>query len=303
MKKSVILMDGGMGQELIRRSGRAPTPLWSARVLLDNPQLVEDLHIDFIKAGAKFITLNNYTATPARLARDASPDLFTPIHEAAKKVALSARDKSGYDDVKIAGCLPPLLASYKPELVPSEADCLAQYRELVAAQMGGVDLFICETLATIREAFNAAKAVKETGLPVIVSFTLDDDNPAAIRSGESLMEAARALEPLGVAAVTVNCSMPETIKLAMPKLAKVVPMAGGYANGFQSIAALDAGGTVAGLKARKDLTPDIYADYALDWAEAGARLIGGCCEVGPAHIAAVRDELLQAGYEIAACEF
>jgi len=63
MEKSITLLDGGMGQELIRRSGAAPTPLWSTRVMLDNPELAETLHVDFIKAGAKVIALNNYTAT------------------------------------------------------------------------------------------------------------------------------------------------------------------------------------------------------------------------------------------------
>ena len=118
MIKSVVLLDGGMGQELIRRSGLPPTPLWSARVMLDNPALVEELHIDFIEAGAKVISLNNYTATPARLTRDANINLFEPIHQAAKKTAQSAREKSGASGVMIAGCLPPIVASYKPELSP-----------------------------------------------------------------------------------------------------------------------------------------------------------------------------------------
>ena len=170
MRESITLLDGGMGQELIRRSGAAPTPLWSTRVLLDNPELVEALHMDFIKAGAKAIVLSNYTATPTRLARDASIDLFEPIHEAAKRLALSARRKSGVEDVMIAGCLAPIVASYKPELVPDADVCLEQYRDLVAIQKSAIDLMFCETMATIREAVTAATAAREGGLPTIVSF-------------------------------------------------------------------------------------------------------------------------------------
>lgn len=298
MSKSVILLDGGMGQELIRRSGQPPTPLWSARVMLDNPDLVEELHIDFIKAGAKVITLNNYTATPARLSRDASVDLFIPIHEASIKTAKSARDKSGVSDVMIAGCLPPLVASYKPELVPDEKDCLEQYRDLVAIQKDGVDIMFCETIATIREAVAAVTAAREVGLPTQLSFTMDDENPERLRSGELLTDAVQAVTPYDVSAITVNCSMPETVTSAMPILADIFPKVGGYANGFQSIAPLDAGGTTEGLKARKDLTPISYARYALSWAEAGARIIGGCCEVGPEHIAAVKTVLEKEGYNI-----
>lgn len=140
--KSVILLDGGMGQEIMKRSGQAPTPLWSTRVMLDNPEIVEAAHFDFIKAGAQIIGLNNYTATPDRLARDASVDLFEPIHNAAIKTAHAARDKSGQAHVRIAGCLPPLFASYKPELVPSFEDCVARYQELVDIQNDGVN-FLC----------------------------------------------------------------------------------------------------------------------------------------------------------------
>lgn len=302
MNTSITLLDGGMGQELIRRSGLKPTPLWSTRVMLDNPELVETLHMDFIKAGAKVIALNNYTATPWRLERDASIDLFEPIHRAAKRIANSARDKSKSKDIKIAGCLPPIVASYKPDLVPSEADCLDQYRRLIAIQKDGIDLVFCETLATIREAVTAVTASTEEGLSTIVSFTLDDNDPTALRSGESLSDAIDAVTPFGVRAISVNCSMPETVTAAMPILTHKAAIVGGYANGFQSIAPLNAGGTTEGLKARQDLTPAAYAQHALNWAKAGAKIIGGCCEVGPSHIEAVKHVLNEAGYEIVGLE-
>lgn len=298
MGKSVILLDGGMGQELVRRSGKPPTPLWSARVMLDYPELVEELHVDFIKAGAKVIALNNYTATPARLTRDADISLFRPIHQTAIKIAKSARKKAGLPDVKIAGCLPPIVASYKPELAPCAEECLKQYKELVAIQKDSVDVMFCETIATIREAVAAVKASRDAGLLTVISFTIDDENPHKLRSGEALTDAIRAVTPFNVTAITINCSMPESITKAMPLLRSEFPHVGGYANGFQSIAALDAGGTVAGLKAREELTPEAYAQYALGWAEAGATIIGGCCEVGPDHIAQIDKTLRNAGYEI-----
>lgn len=300
MGKSVILLDGGMGQELVRRSGVSPTPLWSVRVMLDNPALVETLHIDFIRAGAKVISLNNYVATPARLTRDASLDLFELIHTAAINMARSARTKAGVPNVQIAGCLPPIIASYKPELTPSAEECLAQYRLLVAVQKDAVDVMFCETMATIREATAAATAAREAGLRTMVSFTLDDENPAQLRSGESLQDAVAAVERLGVEAVAVNCSTPETVSDAMPALVAAFPCVGGYANGFRSIAALNAGGTTAALKAREDLTPSAYAAYALQWADAGAKIIGGCCEVGPDHIAEMARVLRASGYDITA---
>ncbi len=300
MDKSIILLDGGMGQELIRRSGLAPTPLWSTRIMLDNPELAETLHIDFINAGAKVITLNNYTATLARLERDATIDLFEPIHSAAIDVAKSARRKAGVPGVMIAGCLPPIVASYKPDLAPNAESCLAEYRALVAIQKDAIDVMFCETMSTIREATAAATAASEAGLTTVMSFTLDDENPQHLRSGERLDDAVAGLAPFGVSAVTVNCSSPETVCAAMPSLASAFPMVGGYANGFQSIAPLTVGGTTAGLKARKDLTPDAYASYAMQWVNDGAQIVGGCCEVGPEHIAQLRKVLSGEGYQIRA---
>jgi S-methylmethionine-dependent homocysteine/selenocysteine methylase len=224
--------------------------------------------------------------------------LFEAIHSSAIKIARSAREKAGVSDVQIAGCLPPIIASYKPELTPGFDDCLAQYRRLVAVQKDAVDLMFCETMATIREGVAAATAAREAGLRTIVSFTLDDDNPAQLRSGENLVDAVAAVAPLNVDAVAVNCSTPETITAAMPALVAMFPCVGGYANGFRSIAALDAGGTTAALKAREDLSPAAYATYALQWANAGAKIIGGCCDVTPDHIAEVMRALNAAGYDI-----
>ena len=65
--RSIVLLDGGMGQELLRRTGAKPHPLWSARIMIDAPQAVEDLHLDYIRAGARTITLNAYSAEPCRL--------------------------------------------------------------------------------------------------------------------------------------------------------------------------------------------------------------------------------------------
>jgi len=298
MNRSVVLLDGGMGQELVKRSGQEPTPLWSARVMLDNPNLVQTIHEEYIEAGAKVITLNNYTATPERLSRDATVDLIKPIHQSAKHVASRARTRVGIKDLWIAGSLPPLVASYKPELTPSEEQCLGSYRELVALQKDGVDIFIVETASTIREAVAATRAVEEIGMLVWTSFTLSDEGDAKLRSGENLEDAMEQVISAGADAILINCSMPETIDRATHVLRHSCVPTGAYANGFTSIAGLDAGGTVKSLSAREDLSPEIYAKWGRKCVDAGLTIIGGCCETSPAHIAALRFELESAGYKI-----
>ncbi|EAW30365.1 hypothetical protein GP2143_09175 [marine gamma proteobacterium HTCC2143] len=297
----VVLLDGGMGQELLRRSSQKPHSMWSARVLLEEPEIVEAVHRDYIEAGARVITLNNYSATPERMAREGHPELFDILQKKAIDIAKRARDNSPRardHDIKIAGCLPPLFASYKPELAPNFEECLERYRVIADIQKADVDLFICETMSSIKEGTASAVAAASTGLPVWLGLTLEDNLEGRLRSGETLADAMAPIVDLGVEALLLNCSMPESINAAIGTLINGYDTVGAYANGFTSIAALKPGGTVEELQARQDLSPNGYAKFALSWVDSGAKIIGGCCEVGPAHIAELEQQLLAKGHEI-----
>lgn len=285
-----------MGQELLRRSSRETTSLWSADVMLNEPLLVRDLHLDFIKSGARVITLNTYTATPQRLSRENELGQLTHIHQAAMDAALGAIELSERDDVVIAGCLPPLVASYRPDVSLSFNESLKAYRQLVALQSPASDLFLCETMASINEARAACTAAAESGKPVWVALTISDYHPGLLRSGESLDEALKVLDSLGVEATLLNCSHPEAINGCWPQMRKMGKKIGAYANGFVSVGPLLPGGTVEQLEVRQDLSPLQYAEYAMGWAKNGASILGGCCEIGPAHIKALHGKLCLAGY-------
>jgi S-methylmethionine-dependent homocysteine/selenocysteine methylase len=294
---TVILTDGGMGQELLRRAQAPPTPLWSAGPLIDEPHLVHDLHVEFIRAGARVITINAYGATPERLAREGLPELFEPLQKRAIDLAHSAReDAQAGEDVLITGCLPPLFGSYHPSLTIPFEETLAIYRRIVAAQADGVDVMLCETMASAEEARAAAIAASESGKPVWLAWTLADDGPPRLRSGETLSAAADALADIPLAARLVNCSQPEAIAKALPELVALGGQVGAYANAFTSVDRLKHGGTVDVLDARDDLDPAAYAEFAMGWVAAGATIVGGCCEVGPEHIAVLRDRLRSAGF-------
>ncbi|TVO62442.1 homocysteine S-methyltransferase family protein [Spiribacter vilamensis] len=279
-----------MGQELRRRSQKPASPLWSTQVMLDEPELVTAAHRDFIDAGAEVITANTYAATPPRLERDGQPDWFESLHAAALDAAHRARDEAGRS-ARVAGCLPPLVASYHADVAPDDATCLDDYRRIVSVQASGIDLFIVETMSLTREAVAATRAARESGLPVWVAFTVDDENGHQLRSGEPLIDAARAVIDAGAEAVMANCSFPEAVTKAMSDLSGLGVPFGGYANGFTAAANLQPGGTVDALTAREELTPTAYAVHVRDWINAGATLVGGCCEIGPAHIAALREML------------
>jgi S-methylmethionine-dependent homocysteine/selenocysteine methylase len=298
----ITLLDGGMGQELIRRSPAKPTPLWSARVMLDYPDLVRQVHLENIRAGARVITVNAYSATRDRLEREGFGDRFEELQRTACELALRARDESG-EEVTIAGCLPPLTWSYRPDLVRPATETEPIYAEIAALQAPHVDLILCETMCAGEESLGAVRGAAATGKPVWVAWTVDDADGARLRSGETLAEADAMLDGLPVAARLVNCSKPEAVDQALPGLAALGGPAGGrcgaYANAFTEIAApFEPGTTVERLAARKDMGPETYAGFAIGWVGQGATIVGGCCEVGPAHIAEIARRLTAAGYEI-----
>ena len=301
----ITLLDGGLGQEISKRSKRDTHPLWSVKVMFDDPDIVTEAHLDFIKAGARVISLNTYTATPTRMLRqgaeDGLADRLAEAHDVAITLAQRAVKMAGNAPsrkVQIAGCIPPLVASFVAEVSKNYAESLLEFRTLVDLQKHAVDLFMIETMTNIAEATAALDAAKETALPVYVSLTLSDDASNRLRSGERLEDAIEALLAKKPNGIMLNCSMPEAITKAMPVLSTAGIRFGGYANGFTSIDQLKPGSTVDVLKARKDLTPEAYSNYVEQWIDHGATIVGGCCEVGPDHIRYLANRLESLGHEI-----
>jgi S-methylmethionine-dependent homocysteine/selenocysteine methylase len=281
-----VLMDGGMGQELIRR-GQPEGPNWSAQALIGTPDMVREVHEDYIRAGARIIVTNTYAVVRRRFSESEVPDRFAALNRLACEMARQARDNAD-PSVLIAGSLPPIYGSYRPDLVPDVSTIEPLYREQAEILAPHVDFFICETMSTGDEARGAVSGAASTGKPIWVAWTIADDDRACLRSGESLAEAWAALDGLPVSGLLLNCSSPEAITAAMPTLAALSDWpVGGYANGFKAIPdewfgprdGLDA------LGKRRDLTPDAYAEIAAGWIGSGAKLVGGCCEIGPSHIA------------------
>jgi len=297
--KDVILLDGGLGQEIYKRAQKPAHPLWSARAMMDRPDIVKKVHQDFIKAGAQIITVNSYSCTPTRLQRDGKLEWFEDLQQLAIKIARESRDDLGASagNVQVAGCLPPLVGSYTNDN-RSFQQLKEEYTKISAIQAPEVDLFIIETISNEKEARAAIEAALETGKRVLLSYTLSDEQPGRLRSGELLEEAVDALAGYPLNGLMFNCSFPETIAQGLEKIRNLTIPYGGYANGFTSVEPLKPGGTVDALTARADLDAEKMARHALDWIQQGASIVGGCCEVGPSHIEAIYQALLTEGYHV-----
>ena len=298
---SIAFLDGGLGQEIHKRSHQeASHPLWSVKVMHEEPEVVVNAHKDFLAAGAKVISLNNYTATITRLSRHGFGAKFSETHQLAIQLVNQAISESGIarDTINIAGCLPPLCASYVASDVLDYNQSYDEYCHLIDAQASGVDLFLAETLSSIIEAKAVIKALKNMGKQTFIGLTLSDDLSNTLRSGESLNEAIDSLSGDHIDALLVNCSYPEAIDKAVPLLKSSGLRFGGYANGFTSVKKLVPGSTVDKLEFRRDLTPEKYAEHVIRWVENGATIIGGCCEIGPEHISYLNHYLSIRGYDL-----
>ncbi|MGB0854128.1 MAG: homocysteine S-methyltransferase family protein [Pikeienuella sp.] len=286
----ITILDGSIGQEIVTRAPGEPTPLWGLEVMMSAPAIVREIHDDYFAAGADIATTNTYNALRDRLANNGVEDRFEGLHATACELAVAARDAAGRG--KVAGSLGPLGASYRPDLVPPASEAAPLYAEIAKLQAPYVDLFICETMSSVEQARGALMGAQTVGKPVWLAISVSDEDGTRLRSGEPVEDILPVVAELKPDALLVNCSLPEAVTAALPLLSGVSCPLGAYANGFTGItdAFKEDNPTVAVLKARTDLGPAEYAAFAQQWVDLGATIIGGCCEVGPAHIAALRDK-------------
>lgn len=293
----ITLLDGGMGQELVARAGADPGALWATRVMLDHPGLVRDIHQDYFAAGASLATTNTYNILHDRLIPHGLDALFHALHLRALAEAHEARATAGRG--LIAGSMGPLGESYRPDLTPPVAVSTALYAEKAALLAPHVDLILIETISSLDLARGALRGARTTDRPVWLSVSVQDRDGGRLRSGEPVAALAEVLQETPADAILANCSMPEAMSAALDGLKPFGLPFGAYANGFSEIEPHSHGTSAPAYCARRDLTPERYADFALSWVAQGATLVGGCCEVGPAHIRHLHARLLAEGHTVA----
>jgi S-methylmethionine-dependent homocysteine/selenocysteine methylase len=282
-----LVLDAAMGSDLDRRGLPTTLPLWSAVGLLERPDLVRQIHLENLLAGADVITTDTFRTT-ARTLRHAGID---PVRAAeldalAVQLAIDARTEAGRPEALIAGSMAPLEDCYRPTFETPPEVALTEHRaqagNLAAA---GVDLIMVETMPTAAEAEIALRAAIETGRPATVGFVCalpDRGQPVQLLSGETLHDAVARVSPLAPAAIFVNCAAPPVITAALRELRELTTLPiGAYAN-------VGHGDDERGWSPHGAITGERYAAHAADWIALGARVVGGCCGTHPAHTAALR---------------
>lgn len=290
MADKILILDGGMGRELERMGAPFQQPEWSALALMEGPDFVRQAHLNFIKAGAEVITTNSYALVPFHIGERRFATQGRSLADLAGRLAKQAVIESGRK-VKIAGSLPPLFGSYRPDLFEAKRAPML-LSTLIAGLSPHVDLWLAETQGSIAEVRAVQNALSGDGRPLWISFTLKDDDitgPPRLRSGETVEEAAKAALRLNAAALLFNCSQPEVMAAALTVAKGIVgariPL-GCYANAFPPMTE-EAEANEGLSPIRADLDPPGYSRFAAEWVQAGATMVGGCCGIGPTHIAAL----------------
>lgn len=294
MTGKIRILDGGMSRELLRLGAELKQPEWSALALINTPDIVRQVHEDFIQAGADVVTTNSYALVPYHIGEDLFQKDGRRLIALSGRLAREAADSETSRKVLVAGGLPPIFGSYEPEnFDPARVqDYLSVLVEELAPYS---DVWLGETLSLIAEGEAVRQATASTGKPFWISFTLEDSDTAdaisnpKLRGGETVAAAAEWAASSGASALLFNCAKPEVMASAVKVASAVFGQKGValeigvYANALNSEA--DDGAANGKLHGtRADLTGASYTGFACEWVEAGATMVGGCCGIGAEHI-------------------
>ncbi len=276
-KKKIIVADGATGTNLILRGlDQGFTP---ENWVIDNPEKIKQLHLDFIKAGAEIILTSTFGGSEIRLEQSGLMDKYIQVNHAAVTLAKQAVKNT---HVLIAGSMGPLGHMLKPLGTLEIREAESYYaRQAAALCTAGVDIIVIETQFDINEAKAAISGVKSFCQQALVcSFSFDRGTRTMM--GVSPSSFAKDVEGLGLSAIGINCGKSlEDNSNALIELSNTteIPI---WFKPNAGLPHLDESG-----KPIYDITPDQMAENVAAWIEAGARIIGGCCGTTPEHLRAI----------------
>ncbi len=286
------ILDGGMGQELLARGLPSNSSLWSASAILDekyNP-LVLKTHIDFIKAGAEIIVTTTFATRQKRLKENNLQDKFEYLNKKAGEIAVNAKKK--FPHVYVAGGLPPQNLTYEAD-ERDEKVIIENLNDQARVLNPYVDFFYFDVWSSIKEVKCGIEAVTEFEKPYLVGIHISEGTN--LPSGENISDLKNIINDKALG-VMLSCVSPENFEKNLYELKSLgVPFGfklNGFIktkikNGYTSVFLGKKSNPNEFLGRRKDLTPDKIAEIAKKFKEAGATILGGCCETSPSHIKAI----------------
>jgi methionine synthase / methylenetetrahydrofolate reductase(NADPH) len=274
LERGTLVFDGAMGTMLYGR-GVFVNRCFD-ELNLSNPNLVRQVHAEYVAAGAEVIETNTFGAHRFKLGPHGLEAQVRKINREGARIAREAAGEKGL----VAGAMGPIGKPLEPIGSVRAEDAQAAYREQAEGLLeGGVDAFVIETMPSLDQAKAALQAVRSLGseLPVAVSLTFNEEGQTLY--GDSPEDTVRELEALGVPLIGANCSQgPQAMLETLSRMAAVARSA--------KLSAMPNAGSPAYVDGRYVYlcTPEYMATWSRRFLEAGASVVGGCCGTTPAHI-------------------
>jgi len=289
--KRTRILDGGMGQELLARGMEAKGTLWSANALLQSKyhQLLLDTHLDFIKSGAEVIVTATFTTRRLRLRDNNVEDKFEYLNIKAGEIAKKAKELNPH--VLIAGGLPPQYLTYEVD-TRTDNEIKTNFYEQAKLLNPFVDFFYFDVLSSVREFKLGIEAIKEFNKPYLIGAHISEG--VKLPSGERISEIIEKITHKNLLGLILSCISPENYEENLDEMKNLGVPFGFKLNGFvttkpklgytKSFNKSKSGNPNEFLGQRKDLNPKKMAQLARKFKNAGATILGGCCETRPSHI-------------------
>ena len=289
--KKTRILDGGMGQELLARGMEANGTLWSANALLQEKyhKLLLDTHLDFINSGAEIIVTATFTTRRMRLRDNGIEDKFEYLNTKAGEIAKKAKDLN--PNILVAGGLPPQYLTYEAD-TRSDDEIKENFYDQARLLNPFVDFFYFDVLSSIREFKLAIEAIESFNKPYLVGAHISEG--IKLPSGENISQIISKINHKNLLGLILSCVSPENYEKNLNEIKSLGIPFGFKLNGFITTKPVSgytntfnkskAGNPNEFLGHRNDLTPKNMALFVKKFKDAGATILGGCCETRPAHI-------------------
>ncbi|MBL4884787.1 MAG: homocysteine S-methyltransferase family protein [Planctomycetaceae bacterium] len=276
----VLILDGPTGTELAARGFDVDQPGWSARVLVEDPDLLLQVHRDYIIAGADILTANTFRTHEKNLESWGQPGRSEELTLQAIQIARDAAQGKAY----VVSSLAPVGDCYSPEDVPGRKYLIRAHQQMAQYMAkADVDAVLVETHVSCEELVIACEAVKEVGLRVIVSVPITSER--TMFDGTSLKQMVASVEKFSPLAVGLNCLPVEEVNFALDEM--------NQASAFPKIVYANSGRMLANHQWEPTCgaNPDQHTELAKSWIQKNVRILGGCCGTTPALIAKFTEQL------------
>ena len=294
--KKTRILAGGMGQELMKRGLKPQGTLWSASALIEEKyhQLVTDTHLDFINAGADVIVTATFTARRIRLIENKCEEHFEHINTKAVELALKARDISK-KNILVAGGLPNQYQTYNENLGDDLNLIEKNFYDQAKLLKSNIDFFYLDVMGSGKECEIALKTIKSFNLPVLIGVHIRKNGK--LPSGENISDIVKKYKEENWLGIIAACVHPESYEIITKELKNLDIPYGFKLNAFKNIpddyAAREpsiwgkGGNPTKILGSREDITESKFYEFVKKFKDAGATILGGCCEIRPSHISKI----------------